>query len=206
MIIQQWALKEWAIAVDALLAGELVLLIRKGGIHEPGAHFQVPCDRPLLFPTYEHQSLVALREDYRDRAQAAEAALQPSLGEQILLPGWAEITHQVRLPNHPAAIAALRPFHIWTDTWLMERLAWKPERSAWVLLLRVFRFEQPVSLLPHPTYRGCRSWVPLQPIATSLPDSAPVLSADSYRARVAAVETALAAIAPNSGYSSSLNP
>ena len=53
----QIAFKEWAVAVDALMSGEQVMLIRKGGISEDSKHFTVIHDKFLLYPTYEHQAL-----------------------------------------------------------------------------------------------------------------------------------------------------
>ncbi|MEL6165336.1 MAG: DUF1802 family protein, partial [Cyanobacteria bacterium J06628_3] len=35
------ALKEWAIAINALETGKTIMLLRKGGIHEKGGRFQV---------------------------------------------------------------------------------------------------------------------------------------------------------------------
>jgi len=49
------ALKEWA-AVDALEQGKtIMLLLRKGGIHEQGGRFKVAQNQILLYPTHEHQ-------------------------------------------------------------------------------------------------------------------------------------------------------
>ena len=39
------ALKEWAVAVEALEQGKTIMLLRKGGISEQGGRFQVKSDR-----------------------------------------------------------------------------------------------------------------------------------------------------------------
>ena len=49
------ALKEWAVIVHALLEGEQIVDVRKGGIKEDGRHFDVPAKRFWLSPTAEHQ-------------------------------------------------------------------------------------------------------------------------------------------------------
>ena len=49
------ALKEWAVACEALGRGEQVLLLRKGGISEEGREFRIEHPEFLLFPTFEHQ-------------------------------------------------------------------------------------------------------------------------------------------------------
>ena len=183
-----WALKEWAIAVDALLSGDLIILIRKGGIREAKPGFAVLSDRAFLFPTYEHQSAGAMRAPWG--FQVTDAAV-PMVGESIMLPGWVEITHQVALQGTDI-VERLQPFHIWTDEWLTERLAWKPERPAYVLCLRVHRFATPLQLMYEKRFGGCRSWVELSKIKT-LPDSLPVLTEAAYQQRVNEV---MAAIAP----------
>lgn len=181
-----WALKEWSIAVEALLSGDLILLIRKGGIRETQPVFQCPSDRALLFPTYEHQTADALRAPY-DIQPTPQAV--PAIGDPVPIGGWAEITHQLLLPG-PAGFAPLHPFHIWTDGWLRDRLAWKPDRPAYLLLLRVHRFVQPMVIPYQQSYRGCRSWVTVN-APDPLPDSAPVLSIDTYESRVADLQAAL---------------
>lgn len=181
-----WALKEWAIAVNALLAGDLILLVRKGGIRESRPVFEVPSDRPLLFPTYEHQKLEAICPAYREGFSAQSV---PQIGATLSLPGWAEVTHQFLLTmNDP--VEQLHPFHIWTDTWLLERLAWKPERPAYILLLRVHRFIRPLSITYQTHHRGCRSWIQLENLG-ELPESVPVLSNDLYEQRLEQVRDTL---------------
>ncbi|RZM82361.1 DUF1802 family protein [Leptolyngbya iicbica] len=184
-----WALKEWAVAVDALLSGDLILLIRKGGIREAKPVFEVPSDRVVLFPTYEHQSVAAMRQPWSARVTATGV---PQEGDAMLLPGWVEITHQLALQGSDM-IERLRPFHIWTDDWLTERLAWKPERPAYVLCLRGYRFTTPLQLVYAKRYGGCRSWVEL-PETGNLPDSTPVLTTAAYQQRVADLMTAIAPI------------
>ena len=58
------ALKEWAIAINALETGKTIMLLRKGGIREKGGSFRVAHNRVLLYPTYEHQQAVMLKADY----------------------------------------------------------------------------------------------------------------------------------------------
>ena len=80
--VAEHALKEWAVTIAALEAGDQVLIVRKGGIGEK--RFELPHPRFYLFPTYAHQrpELVkpAWRERFagplaeRDRARAPAAA------------------------------------------------------------------------------------------------------------------------------------
>ena len=49
------ALKEWAVLVDAMARGEIIAMVRKGGIREQRAGFAVRHDRFLLYPTFFHE-------------------------------------------------------------------------------------------------------------------------------------------------------
>lgn len=188
MAAVSWALKEWAIAVEALLAGDLVLLIRKGGIRESKPFFEVPSDHVLLLPTYEHQKAEVLRQPYEERLTPRSV---PDIGAEILLPGWAHITQKIQLPSS-FVVQSLHPFHIWTDDWFAERLAWKPQRPAYALLLKAYQFSEPISLSYQAHHTGCRSWINLD-LAKTLPESTPVLSDTDYLTKAAAIESAIAA-------------
>ena len=59
------AFKEWAVIVHALLEGEQILDVRKGGLREDGRHFSVQANRLWLYPTAEHQKPELLKEPYR---------------------------------------------------------------------------------------------------------------------------------------------
>src|SRR3982751_4913470 len=56
--LERTALKEWAVLVDAMARGDIVAMVRKGGIREQRAGFQVRHDRFLLYPTYFHEKAV----------------------------------------------------------------------------------------------------------------------------------------------------
>lgn len=197
------ALKEWATAVDALLKGDLVLLIRKGGIREAKPVFDLPSDRALLFPTYEHQATKALRSPW---SSALIDRAVPQVGEAIALEGWVHITHQFRLVSADltAIVETLRPFHIWTDEWLTERLTWKPERPAYGLLLRTYRLPSPLSLTYEKRYGGCRSWIevalPEILSAENLSERIPVLTDETYAERVEKIRRAIAPVTSPSAF------
>ncbi|HWD18423.1 MAG TPA: DUF1802 family protein, partial [Verrucomicrobiae bacterium] len=54
------AFKEWAVVVDALGHGGQIIILRKGGIREGRAGFQVEHEEFLLFPTLFHQQREAV--------------------------------------------------------------------------------------------------------------------------------------------------
>ena len=59
------ALKEWAVTIAALEAGDQVLIVRKGGIGEK--RFELPHPRFYLFPTFEHQRPELVKPAWRER-------------------------------------------------------------------------------------------------------------------------------------------
>ena len=68
------ALKEWALVGQALLRGEQLVLIRKGGLIEPGSSgFTVRSPVFLFYPTFEHQTVNYVREPFRGYVDQAAA-------------------------------------------------------------------------------------------------------------------------------------
>ena len=63
------ALKEWAVACNALRDGEQIVILRKGGIHRDDNNFSTEfADHPefLLFPTYLHQTRDLVKPEFHD--------------------------------------------------------------------------------------------------------------------------------------------
>ena len=71
------ALKEWAVLVDAMARGDLIAMIRKGGIREKRAGFDVRHDRFLLYPTFFHEKLHELAERFHPTLESAHATRPP---------------------------------------------------------------------------------------------------------------------------------
>ena len=181
-----FALKEWAIAVEALTAGATILLLRKGGIYERGGRFQLQSDRALLYPTYEHQKPTLLKTTYSDRVEVVASGWHP---ETVELRSWAWVTAILPVASE-SVLDGLLPYHIWNATFARERWRWKPHLPLYLLLLRVFRLPHPVRLAYRKEYGGCRSWIELaEPIAIA--GSQPILSDASYRETAGAIVDAV---------------
>jgi hypothetical protein len=151
------ALKEWAVIVHALLEGEQVIDLRKGGIREDGRHFELSSRRLWLYPTAEHQRGELLKPAYRHWMDLATAS---PVGEGITIGGWADVTDVATIsePEHLDAIASKL---IWTDDYAASRLKWKKRDSLWVLVLRAHRLDEPITVSWDEAYGGCTSWVNL---------------------------------------------
>ncbi|WP_324610947.1 DUF1802 family protein [Moorena producens] len=156
------ALKEWAVAVNALEAGKTIMLLRKGGIREQGNCFSVAHHQVLLYPTYEHQKPNLLKPDYGGVVKPVPSGWHP---ETVRIGSWASITDILPVTEQ-STVAALLPYHIWNEEFVSERWKWKPRQPLYVLLLRTYQLPEPVITPYHQEYGGCRSWIDLvEPIS-----------------------------------------
>jgi hypothetical protein len=187
------ACKEWAAVVHALLEGEQILDVRKGGLREDGRHFSVQSTRFWLYPTAEHQKPELLKEPYRHWIELAHAA---PVGEPITIEGWADVV-KLATVTEPEELDAIASKLIWTDDYAASRLGWKKRDPLWVLALRVHRLLEPVTVAWDAAYGGCTSWVELAGLPddpASLP-SAPALSDVAFAARLKGAVEALPSLA-----------
>ena len=169
------ALKEWAVAVDALEQGKIIMLLRKGGIKEEGNRFSVAHNQILLYPTYEHQQPNLLKIEYAPQVKPVTSGWHP---DTVRIGSWAEITDILPV-SEESTVTALLPYHIWNEQFVSERLKWKPRQPLYILLLRVYRLPKPQIIPYRQEYGGCRSWIDLtEPI--SIEDVVPVLDDTDY--------------------------
>ncbi|BAY66289.1 hypothetical protein NIES22_64030 [Calothrix brevissima NIES-22] len=170
------ALKEWAIAIEALETGKTIMLLRKGGIQEQNGRFQVAHEQVLLYPTFEHQQPFLLKPDYADGVFPVTSGWHP---ETVRIGSWAEITDILPVSDE-SIVNSLLPFHIWNEQFISDRLKWKPRQPLYILLLRTYKLAQ-VTEIPYLTqYGGCKSWIDLtQEIDVQNPQ--PVLSESRYQ-------------------------
>ena len=181
------ALKEWAVAVDTLEQGKMIMLLRKGGIHEQGGRFKVAHNRILLYPTHEHQQPFLLRHDYADRVTPVTSGWHP---ETIRIGSWAEITDILPVSEEPI-VKALLPFHIWNEQFISDRLKWKPRQPLYILLLRTYKLAQVQTIVYRSEYGGCKSWIDLAE-HIAIDDAVPVLTDAAYTELVAEIRGVVA--------------
>jgi len=152
------AFKEWAAICRALASGRQDVILRKGGIVEPGGEFRVEQADFLLLPTFVHQSPESLIPEARDLLVDIDAD-RPREGTVAL-------RHRARVVDARRVLrlddlAAYRDRHVWSDAVVAERFhRWKDELH--VLEVAVEPLPAPLTLLWHESYGGCRSWVELQ--------------------------------------------
>jgi hypothetical protein len=167
MIIMMAALKEWAIVCKALEEGRQVLLLRKGGIMEYKQGFEIKHNKFLLFPTFEHQSKEYIQPDYIDNL---DIILQHQLTDPYhptansgrnKLTLYAKVI-DVKEVNDKSIIRKLEKYHIWNDRYVNLRMDYNPKKPISVLLLRVYKMNNPIEVDIIPEWAGCRSWVSVE--------------------------------------------
>ncbi|MBE9227317.1 DUF1802 family protein [Phormidium sp. LEGE 05292] len=181
------ALKEWAVAVDALEAGKTILLLRKGGIKEEGNHFKVAHNEVLLYPTLEHQNPDLLKPEYADQVTPVPSGWHP---ETIRIGAWAKVTDIFMVSFEPS-IKALLPFHVWNEQFVSDRLKWKPRQPIYILLLRTYKLSQPQEIPYCAEYSGCKSWIDLKE-GISVANATPVLTDAEYNKRTSVIRNSIA--------------
>ncbi|MBV9386726.1 MAG: DUF1802 family protein [Chroococcidiopsidaceae cyanobacterium CP_BM_ER_R8_30] len=178
MLTTTSALKEWAVAVDALEQGKTILLLRKGGIHEQGGQFKVGHNQVLLYPTYEHQQPSLLKPDYAHLVTPVPSGWHP---ETVRISAYAQITAIFQVSDE-SVVLALLPFHIWTEQFVRDRLKWKPQQPLYILLLRTYKLNS-ASVIPYrQEYGGCKSWIDIAESITV--KGTPVLDDAAYTRQV----------------------
>jgi hypothetical protein len=176
------ALKEWDIAVKALTMGKTIILLRKGGIREESRSFEVPNQQFWLYPTYEHQKPELLKPEYASQVTVVESGWHP---DTVTLNSYAEIDRVLSLQDWEK-IKALEPYHIWNEKMVSDRLKWKPQQPLSVLILRVYRLEEPLIIPYNEAYKGCKSWINL--VTEIEPQQLiPVLEDSIYQKKVAEI-------------------
>ena len=185
------ALKEWATVLEAMSRGEQLVLIRKGGLIEPGSGFELVAKQFLFYPTFEHQAVNYLRPEYRRYFEDASARRSPEGRVRIDLVGVAVSSMDT---HDPSVIEQLGQFHIYNEVFLHQRLKWQPDQPLVIVVVRTYRLAVPQVLSISPHYAGCKSWVDLD-TPVPLEGATPVLDESAFRQRVDALTPLLPSLA-----------
>jgi hypothetical protein len=168
------AFKEWHVIVEALGAGEQILILRKGGIAEDDGGFAVKTRKFWLFPTHFHEQLAKTKPAAQKFFTRVGGVPSPRKDSSIHLRYFAEVVRQAFLSDW-AAVARLNAFHLWSEATIRERFNWAQPPGLHAFAVRVHRLVQPAPLEVTPEMGGCKSWVDV-PIDFAAPASEPVLS------------------------------
>ena len=178
------ALKEWATVVKALEDGQQTIILRKGGLQETASGFKVVSSKFFLFPTWEHQKPSNIKPEYHHYLDQVASA-KPKEGFNVIS-SYAEVLADADLKNQ-SQIDSLSSFHIWSDSYIHERMNWLPEKPLKAVFLKVYKISpQEISLLPQ--YQGCKSWIDIN---AKKQDGEAVLSKESLSERLALFKEAI---------------
>lgn len=151
------AFKEWAAICRALAAGRQDVILRKGGIVEPGGGFRPEHDRFLLLPTFLHQAPDSLIPEARDLLDHIDADRPP---DGTVVFRHAATVRATRRVSRLEDLAPYRPRHVWSDAVVAERFhRWQDELH--VLEVDVSPLLKPFVIPWHDSFGGCKSWVEL---------------------------------------------
>ena len=154
------AFKEWAAICRALATGRQDVILRKGGIVEPGGAFRADHAEFLLMPTFLHQSPDSLIPEARDLLVGIDDD-RPAEGSVVFR--HAATVREARRVHRLDDLAAYRERHVWADAVVAERFhRWKDELH--VLVVDVAPLPSPITLPWRDSFGGCKSWVELEPL------------------------------------------
>lgn len=170
--------KEWQVICDALASGRQSVILRKGGIHEGRSGFSFAHDSFYLFPTKFHAQTDHVREgSFTPGSEWKE-------GDEFQITHHASALFAVTLTDWEK-VAALSPYHIFTDETLKERFDWEGKGMAsgsiHVAFVRVSELQEPIQLTYSKRLGGCRSWVEVAEIPeVGALASTPVIPSDRF--------------------------
>jgi hypothetical protein len=175
------ALKEWAIVCKAAGDGKQVLLFRKGGIMEYRNGFELKHKHFFLFPTFEHQSMDSIRDEYKEKLvdldkqqqhqqpiaknkyNRSNASIKDNSDQNRNFTDidlFVEITYFSEI-NDVGKLEKLEKFHIWNDDYVKMRYNYNPKKPLYVLLLRTYKLNDVLKVYNKPEWSGCKSWIQL---------------------------------------------
>ena len=184
---ERTALKEWAVLCDAMARGDIIAMVRKGGIREQRAGFAVRHDRFLLYPTFFHERLDELAPRFRDaltashKAQPAPGIVRLSLVANVAAVWQVRDLDRLRAIEHEHGLA-------WTA--VESRFNYRGNPGVHVVAVRVSRMRFAVDVPEIRRYTGCVSWVELDE-AIDLTDAQPSIPADVFEGRLARLRSSL---------------
>ena len=59
-------------------------------------------------------------------------------------------------------LGRLEKYHIWNDRYINVRMRYNPKKPMNVVVLRVYKMNNPIELEIKPELTGCRSWIPIR--------------------------------------------
>ena len=173
--------------VDAMARGDLIAMIRKGGIREHRAGFDVRHERFLLYPTYFHEKLDELASRFHPTLEAAHANRPPD--GMIQLRYVANVA-AVWLVTDLERLRAIGEEHGLTWGAVESRFRYRDDPRVHVVAARIATLPAKVTLPEARRYTGCVSWVKLDE-DVDIAGAQPVVDDAFFASRLRALEQVL---------------
>jgi hypothetical protein len=187
---ERTALKEWAVLVEAMARGDIVAMVRKGGIREQRAGFSVRHDRFLFYPTFFHERVEEVAPRFRERLAAAHASHPPS--GFIRLEYVADVVG-VWSVKDIERLRTIEGEHGLAWHAVESRFHYRAKPGVQVIAVRVARLSSAIEIPEARRYQGCVSWVELDS-AVDVSGATPVLDDSVLAARVGRLAASLGGI------------
>jgi hypothetical protein len=169
------ALKEWAVVEEAMAAGAVSLLIRKGGIHERQGDFTAEHREFWIFPTGWHENRPDLAEHLHP---FLDRVAPPRARGTIPFRVYCEVDEAFRIEEEEV-LDRMEGMHPLAPPAAHARFVYKNRPYVHALIVRAYVLPEPVLFPDTARYEGCVSWVDLDgPIATE--GLTPVLSDEDF--------------------------
>ena len=152
------ALKEWSSALKFYENKKVCLIFRKGGIHEKD--FIETKDFFGFFPTFEHESNETEKKDLRNsKYLTSQSATYTGVAD---LNYFGQIIGNYKISNIDQLIL-LDSFHVWENSYLIDRFNFRPKNPLTCYLLDVFKIRLPKKIeYDSSEAKGCTSWFDLK--------------------------------------------
>jgi hypothetical protein len=186
-LTERAALKEWAVLVDAMGRGDIIAMVRKGGIREQRAGFSVRHERFLFYPTFFHEKVHELSERFRDGLGPSHA--RKPAADTIRIEYVADVAG-VWPVAELETLGGIGGEHGLEWGAVESRFHYKNNPGVQVVAVRVSRLPEPIVIPEVKRYQGCVSWVQLD-ADVDVSNTTPVLDDASFMMRLAALQNSL---------------
>ena len=186
-VLERTALKEWAVLCDAMARGDVIAMVRKGGIREHRAGFAVRHERFLFYPTFFHERDGELAPRFRGTLAVSHASQPPAGVVRLSLVADVAAVWHVRELERLRAIESEQGL-AWEA--VASRFNYRGVPGVQVVAVRASRLSSPVDVPEARRYAGCVSWVELDG-DVDVGSSQPVLDGTAFDVRLARMRAAL---------------
>ena len=187
--LERSALKEWAVLCDAMAGGDIIALVRKGGIREQRAGFSVRHDRFLLYPTFFHEKAAELAPRFAGALPSSHADRPPAGVVRLALVASVAAVWAV---DDLDRMRAIEDEHGLGWDAVSSRFHYRQRPGVQVIAVEVARLREAAEVPELPRYAGCVSWVELE-TGADVEHSRRVVPRSDFDARLRRLRDALGA-------------